>query len=1101
MKAAEAKSVATPAKSDTPFFNKGTDTAMLSDSPAKTPFFPKQSNNSFFVQTKLTVGQPNDKYEQEADARADQVVQRLAAPQVLTKKESSVQAKPIGGTISPVIQTKCSACEHEEQLQKKEEEDLVQESPLELRRKPIFESNGEPPEDKHSVQRKCASCEKEEEQKVQRKEDDHAAQVAPASVESNLNASSGTGSALPESTRSQMESSFGADFSNVRIHTGSDAQQMSEDLNAQAFTHGNDIYFNSGKYDTNSDSGKHLLAHELTHTLQQNGGSEPAQRKIQRLPGWMSDAADWVSDTASDAAGSVVDGAEWVGGQIADGAEWVGDQASAAVDWVFEQISDLVNSGINWLNEKWESVREFGRTSFEDIKNGFGNLIHFITTPLSSFMSALSMMNADLLGNVWNSAKEGAAALWTGINSVINGVLQFGQGVWDTVSGFIDNIFGTIEGLFDNVAFDLLPSGIQERARSLFSGLRALWTQFTSFWTDLWQRLTSLIQEILAAVRSFADNVIGFAIDRVISMVRSLKEVYDYFTKLFADPQATIQPFLDQIAAKLDAEAPGRAETLGNDLAKEHYPGGAAQEGDSGTVQRVPIDAEERRTATLDEVGSGIVYYISRAWAELDLKKLLWTTVVNMFWPPATIRAIFNQFNQLWYDDWATTVDNLYIPRNFFDDPLGCLHDIWSNFLILLDFPLALWRRLNYVVGLLIGYVAIIVILVEMVLGGIAAAEVGVVPGIVAGFFAGVATMAPFGELLMTSFLAAESATVIISLIRLYTARQLCEKRQIDILTSVASFIAMGVALVLQALMALLAELVTLIANFLRGAPQGVPVPQPRPQPQPQPQPAPQPQPTPQPTPVPQPQPTPVPQPVPAPRPQPQPQPAAPVGPGRVIPFPTRPQPAPVAPSAPGQIAAKFKDGESDGTATENLVEDEALSNVEVSPNGMLQTARKDRINPDACEKKKGICYERSLMFGLTRGSMPFMSMTPTPDDLRIAACLLRTATGTTVSSFRAFNIAVGKFLVNNTIEYVAAANIPGGGLHSEDMIFIEANRRFGAGNFTLAAIFSERVPCPRCSGWLRTVPLSPDCRVYCIINNDYNWSSIRRSYNNGVLF
>ena len=151
--------------------------------------------------------------------------------------------------------------------------------------------------------------------------------------------------------------------------------------------------------------------------------------------------------------------------------------------------------------------------------------------------------------------------------------------------------------------------------------------------------------------------------------------------------------------------------------------------------------------------------------------------------------------------------------------PFDCLHDIWSNFLILLDFPLSLWRTLNHVAGLLIGYITIIVVLVEAILGGIAAAEVGVVPGLLAGAAAGLATMAPIAEALMASFVLAESSTVIIILARLFTARQTCEKRQVDISTSVSSFIAMAVALVLQVLMALLAELVNLIAGVLKGAP------------------------------------------------------------------------------------------------------------------------------------------------------------------------------------------------------------------------------------------------------------------------------------------
>ena len=71
-----------------------------------------------------------------------------------------------------------------------------------------------------------------------------------------------------------MNSAFGADFSKVRIHTGDEAVQMNKELKAQAFTHGNHIYFNQGKYNPNSLQGKHLLAHELTHTIQQGGNTQ-----------------------------------------------------------------------------------------------------------------------------------------------------------------------------------------------------------------------------------------------------------------------------------------------------------------------------------------------------------------------------------------------------------------------------------------------------------------------------------------------------------------------------------------------------------------------------------------------------------------------------------------------------------------------------------------------------------------------------------------------------------------------------------------------------------------------------------------------------------
>ncbi|MDJ1183704.1 DUF4157 domain-containing protein [Roseofilum casamattae] len=94
---------------------------------------------------------------------------------------------------------------------------------------------------------------------------------ASKSVESRIQAKQGGGRPLPDTTRSFMEDRFGNDFSQVRIHTDSTAVQLSQDLQAKAFTHGRDIYFNSGYYNPSSNSGKHLLAHELTHTIQQKG--------------------------------------------------------------------------------------------------------------------------------------------------------------------------------------------------------------------------------------------------------------------------------------------------------------------------------------------------------------------------------------------------------------------------------------------------------------------------------------------------------------------------------------------------------------------------------------------------------------------------------------------------------------------------------------------------------------------------------------------------------------------------------------------------------------------------------------------------------------
>src|SRR5262249_56549494 len=85
-----------------------------------------------------------------------------------------------------------------------------------------------------------------------------------------------------DSLRGYFEPRFGKDLSNVRLHTDSRAAESAKRLKAQAFTQGPDIYFASGRYQPQSDSGRHLLAHEITHTLQQSGGgAAPAAPQAQ----------------------------------------------------------------------------------------------------------------------------------------------------------------------------------------------------------------------------------------------------------------------------------------------------------------------------------------------------------------------------------------------------------------------------------------------------------------------------------------------------------------------------------------------------------------------------------------------------------------------------------------------------------------------------------------------------------------------------------------------------------------------------------------------------------------------------------------------------
>lgn len=271
-------------KNDSSFFN-NRNTAFF-DSGSKTSHNPSFfSENSSIpgevlqappVQARLKIGKPNDRYEKEADQVADHVVRKIQR-QSLDTRQIHLGSRP--GNSLPKVQAKAD----EEELQRMEE--AQQRLDQSLQKKPIFESNADP----------------DEEKAIQKKSSDSGHEAEPGLTQ-KLSQSKGRGQPLPPHIQSNMESHIGADFNNVRVHNDSNAVQMSQQLNAKAFTHGSDIYFNRGQYNTTNTSGNHLLAHELTHTVQQgaskriapklNGNISSTSPSLQR--GWLDDAANWV---------------------------------------------------------------------------------------------------------------------------------------------------------------------------------------------------------------------------------------------------------------------------------------------------------------------------------------------------------------------------------------------------------------------------------------------------------------------------------------------------------------------------------------------------------------------------------------------------------------------------------------------------------------------------------------------------------------------------------------------------------------------------------------------------------------------------------------
>lgn len=209
---------------------------------SRSPFFQKSGEESFF-QTKLKINKPGDRFEVEADRVADHAVGNS------------------GGNFEGRNQLQISAIQDTNTLSEKEDEQIQEKETPELQLSGLLGQKDVTVDDTGS------------EGFVQQKEGSDQSGIS-TDFESTLSAKNGSGNKLPDRTRADMEGSIGADFSGVRTHNDTTSHTMNNQLGAKAFTHGNDIYFNEGQYDTSSRGGRHLLAHELTHTVQQRASRQ-----------------------------------------------------------------------------------------------------------------------------------------------------------------------------------------------------------------------------------------------------------------------------------------------------------------------------------------------------------------------------------------------------------------------------------------------------------------------------------------------------------------------------------------------------------------------------------------------------------------------------------------------------------------------------------------------------------------------------------------------------------------------------------------------------------------------------------------------------------
>lgn len=420
----------------------------------------------------------------------------------------------------------------------------------------------------------CDACqekrvEQEEPKTIQRQEANHAnangadgksatggTSLGPAGgvASSDVIPADSPGQPLDRSTREYMEPRFGADFSDVRVHTDSRAAESADALAANAYTTGREIYFAAGKYAPSSQEGQRLLAHELTHTVQQRSTSvaQGACRSnedidVGRVDDPLELEADGIADAVvgshgsgeihrssdrgrtirgdwKDYARAAWEGTKSVAGGAWEGTKWVGGKVAAGGKWLYGQSKEIVGAA-------WECAKATGRS----IENLLTFDIHSVADLLG--VSRPTEGNPNILDTIFAIINHPCLRMIPGYTFLANRVMKlkgfhsFLKGVWlvtehpevvingikASISGMIGQIVEQASIVVNRVvtqvgdAFKGHVEGIWRHLEPKLEKLRTEWwdvikeTAWSLVWP--WDAVGKELKEMWAHLTSGANNL------------------------------------------------------------------------------------------------------------------------------------------------------------------------------------------------------------------------------------------------------------------------------------------------------------------------------------------------------------------------------------------------------------------------------------------------------------------------------------------------------------------------------------------------------------------------------------------------------------------
>ena len=319
-----------------------------------------------------------------------------------------------------------------------------------------------------------------------------------ADVEQDIRSARGGGKSLPNTLRSSMENSFGADFSGVKVHSSSQSDALNQRLGSRAFTVGQDIFVRREDYNPGSTEGQELLAHELTHVVQQNG------RTIRRAEGDDEESDKSFMQTLKDegivaATGrqitAIEDGIS-AGVQVAEEkltgwrkaiANWWDSKVMSKFPWIGTFLKGVAGIVVNPLKLGWSGVKlvvKIGwlilKSSLTTVLRNFGKLLDFARALFGDkdyekvgLFEDSRPWKADW-DNIPDKVEQGKTARWWGLVTEVIGIWGNNLRDWSGWISIVTGLIGLIPGAQASLAVAGMAAAISGLVRPIATSATTL---------------------------------------------------------------------------------------------------------------------------------------------------------------------------------------------------------------------------------------------------------------------------------------------------------------------------------------------------------------------------------------------------------------------------------------------------------------------------------------------------------------------------------------------------------------------------------------------------------------------------------------------------